>query len=97
MPYLVLMCFSTANDNEEGEEGVSMERILDFQTEENYEMYEGDMFDNTLHIINDHLPDGVYIDDGFPEPVRMLGEVYTDEIDKETVIQIPLIDAYVSP
>ncbi len=87
MVFFVLMGFSTSDDSA-GTNGVNMERVLDFGTADNFDLHEGDSFDNTLHIIDDYLPAEMYIDDGFPEPVRFLCE--EDVIDRSEVIVIPI-------
>lgn len=91
MPFLVLMSFSMSNDRT-GETGIYGERVLDFCTMENFELYEGDSFDDIIHIINDHLPPDCYLDDDFPEPVNIIGTEYTDEVSPSNVITIPLAE-----
>lgn len=91
MPFLVLMSFSMSNVIT-GETGIYGEKVLDFCTVENFELYEGDSFDSIIHIINEHLPPDCYLDDDFPEPVNIIGTEYTDEVYPGNVIAIPLAE-----
>ena len=91
MVYFVLMSMTVSDDKNND---FFMDHLIDFGSEENYEIFEGDNFDNTLHIINAKLPYHTYISDEFPEPVTIYGDVNIDKIDlsndlKENIIKIP--------
>lgn len=91
MPFLVLMAFSMTNDTTDETE-IYAEKVVDFCTMENFELYEGDSFADIIHIINDHLPPDCYLDNDFPEPVKIIGTEYTDEVFPSNVITIPLAE-----
>lgn len=61
--FKVLLGISVANDEEEGSSVKIMQKIVDFTTEEIFNMYDGDMFDELYGPVNEILPEGYYVDD----------------------------------
>lgn len=64
---MVMTCCNELQEDENND--FPVERIVDFGTKSNFDMYECDMFDNLIEVINDALPEGTYISTDFPEPV----------------------------
>lgn len=62
--FKVMLGISAAGEGGRGSDKITyMQKIVDFTSEENFNMYEGDMFDELYGPINKILPSGYYVDD----------------------------------
>jgi hypothetical protein len=79
------------SDDDEGEgKSKCISLYLDFGTEENYQIFEGDNFDDIDKYVNKHFPDGYFLDGEPPEPIRMVKPKYLTKTILNDLIVIPI-------